>query len=240
MPLTRCQDNGTDGWKWGDQGKCYTYVKGNKSSEAEARKKALAQGLAIGDMQAQSKIIFDSNIPSSIIKYWKTQDRVIYILGNGLDRPFNKAHKLAKECDIPDNNVIFGNIKRLMKYRNINLYYTKTFQKDIKGLVHLTDGMELAIVGNMQEKWVTNATPNGPACPICLDLEALGWVSRGTLPPYRQAHSLIGGPNWNAPDSSCRCWKEVRNQTLGFSEESTLDNLLIIIDKHTHIENCNC
>lgn len=42
MPLKRCQANGTDGWKWGDAGKCYT--------GPNARKKALAQGIAMGDI----------------------------------------------------------------------------------------------------------------------------------------------------------------------------------------------
>lgn len=47
MPLKRCSDSGKPGWKWGDRGKCYTYKKGDPSSEKKAKKKAIKQGVAI-------------------------------------------------------------------------------------------------------------------------------------------------------------------------------------------------
>jgi phage head maturation protease len=49
MPLNRCQDDGKPGWKWGDAGTCYTYASGDESSEAAARKKAMAQAAAMGE-----------------------------------------------------------------------------------------------------------------------------------------------------------------------------------------------
>ena len=60
---------GMKGWSWGPSGKCYTYEPGNKASEAEAKKKAIAQGLAIGDLHAQSRIIFDSDIPADVVRW---------------------------------------------------------------------------------------------------------------------------------------------------------------------------
>ena len=39
MPLKRCTSNGKNGWKWGDEGKCYT--------GPGAKKKAIDQGIAI-------------------------------------------------------------------------------------------------------------------------------------------------------------------------------------------------
>lgn len=39
MPLKKCQDNGKDGWKWGDQGHCYT--------GEGAKEKAIKNGMAI-------------------------------------------------------------------------------------------------------------------------------------------------------------------------------------------------
>lgn len=47
MPLKRCQESGKPGWKWGNEGKCYTYTKGNPDSEKRAKKKAIKQGIAI-------------------------------------------------------------------------------------------------------------------------------------------------------------------------------------------------
>ena len=49
MPVNRCQLNNKPGYKWGDSGKCYTYVPGNRSSETKAKDKAVKQGIAIGE-----------------------------------------------------------------------------------------------------------------------------------------------------------------------------------------------
>jgi hypothetical protein len=45
MPVKPCTKNGKKGFKWGDQGTCYTY--NSNDSKEQARKKALAQGRAI-------------------------------------------------------------------------------------------------------------------------------------------------------------------------------------------------
>jgi len=50
MPTQRCSESGKPGWKWGNAGKCYTYTSGNKRSESNAKQKAVAQGLASGDI----------------------------------------------------------------------------------------------------------------------------------------------------------------------------------------------
>jgi hypothetical protein len=47
MPIQTCQFEGKPGYKWGDSGKCYTYTKGSKSSEANALAKAQVQGRAV-------------------------------------------------------------------------------------------------------------------------------------------------------------------------------------------------
>ena len=39
MPLKNCSENGKNGWKWGDEGKCYTGKDG--------KKQAIKQGIAI-------------------------------------------------------------------------------------------------------------------------------------------------------------------------------------------------
>jgi len=47
MPVQTCQSEGKPGYKWGTQGKCYTYTPGNKASEANAMAKANLQGRAV-------------------------------------------------------------------------------------------------------------------------------------------------------------------------------------------------
>lgn len=47
MPLQKCQLNGKIGYKWGKQGKCYTYTPGDKESRERAKEKAKRQGRAV-------------------------------------------------------------------------------------------------------------------------------------------------------------------------------------------------
>jgi hypothetical protein len=53
MPVKDCQDNNQQGYKWGSSGKCYTYTPNNEGSKKNAKKKALTQGLVIGDIQTK-------------------------------------------------------------------------------------------------------------------------------------------------------------------------------------------
>lgn len=49
MPIQRCQLNGKKGWRWGNEGTCYTYDPNSKASETKAKNKAKDQGIAIGE-----------------------------------------------------------------------------------------------------------------------------------------------------------------------------------------------
>lgn len=49
MPLKKCQNNGKDGWKWGDQGTCYT--------GKEGKNQAIKQGVAIEGPEKFAKIM---------------------------------------------------------------------------------------------------------------------------------------------------------------------------------------
>ena len=50
MPVKRCRSDNKPGWKWGSSGACYTYKSGDDKSSKRAKKKAVAQGIAIGDI----------------------------------------------------------------------------------------------------------------------------------------------------------------------------------------------
>lgn len=47
MPVQVCTADNKPGFKWGDQGKCFSYTSGNVISRNRAMDKALAQGRAI-------------------------------------------------------------------------------------------------------------------------------------------------------------------------------------------------
>lgn len=49
MPLKNCSDGGKDGWKWGDEGKCYT--------GKEGKKQAIKQGISIEGPEKFAKIM---------------------------------------------------------------------------------------------------------------------------------------------------------------------------------------
>lgn len=51
LPIKECRLEGEPGFKWGDEGKCYTYSPYNEGSKRNAKKKATAQGIAIGDIK---------------------------------------------------------------------------------------------------------------------------------------------------------------------------------------------
>ena len=60
MPVKNCQEENKPGFKWGDAGKCYTYNPDNEGSKRDAKKQAIIQGYAIGDMKLEGlRVSFD-------------------------------------------------------------------------------------------------------------------------------------------------------------------------------------
>lgn len=49
MPIKNCNENNKPGYKWGDEGKCYTYTPDNEGQRRNAKKSAILQGIAVGD-----------------------------------------------------------------------------------------------------------------------------------------------------------------------------------------------
>lgn len=63
-----------------------------------------------------------------------------------------------------------------------------------------------------EERWISVNPDPSNVCPICDDLQSLGWVEFGLLPPFQEAHSIIGEGNWKCPDSACMCTKDFRRR----------------------------
>lgn len=66
MPVKTCTEGGKSGFKWGDEGKCYTYT--DDASKEAARKKAIAQGAAIkmSDLEIQMQEIIVKTLPLAV------------------------------------------------------------------------------------------------------------------------------------------------------------------------------
>jgi len=63
MPVESCSFEGKPGFRWGNQGKCYTYTAGSESSMENARRSAQKQGLAArlsGYMEKENEVTTQS------------------------------------------------------------------------------------------------------------------------------------------------------------------------------------
>ena len=78
-----------------------------------------------------------------------------------------------------------------------------------QGILEMSNEEIIALRNIRLERWITSGDES--VCPICTELEEMGWVIRGTLPRYRKAHSTIGQGRWKASDSACRCNKETKS-----------------------------
>ena len=51
MPIQDCNLNELPGYKWGQDGKCYTYTPDNERERRNAKKNAIIQGYATGEFK---------------------------------------------------------------------------------------------------------------------------------------------------------------------------------------------
>jgi len=125
MPIHNCQIDNKPGYKWGDQGRCYEYTPNDADSKAEAKKKAVAQGVAIGDLEAigaqiqamkgqykfaAEKISFDFD---GVLSTRKGQALWIRVGGDYVITARNNSdalevYKITDRLNIPRPNVIFS------------------------------------------------------------------------------------------------------------------------------------
>lgn len=61
MPIQECSEGGEPGYKWGEEGKCYTYTAGSETSRKAARHRAHIQGISYEFAKGVS-IALDKNI----------------------------------------------------------------------------------------------------------------------------------------------------------------------------------
>ena len=54
MPVKNCTKDGKPGYKWGDAGACYTYNPNSEASKKDAKRRAVNQGIAIGDINLEA------------------------------------------------------------------------------------------------------------------------------------------------------------------------------------------
>ena len=140
MPLNTCTINGKDGYKWGDQGKCYT--------GRNAKKEAIAQGIAIGDYELEAtRVSFDYDDTLSTKKGKEMaleaikSGKSVYIITRRQRTAGSAVYNTAKELGIPADKVHFTNGKlkwETVKRLKIDVHYDNN-QNEIDKINELTD-----------------------------------------------------------------------------------------------------
>ena len=142
MPIKKCQINGQEGYKWGDEGKCYV--------GPDAKEKALKQGQAIGDYELETYNDYPKSASENACKVlrWRDEhgDEV-----DGMTRVgWTRANQLCKGENISRDTIArMASFKRHQKNAEISEEYKGTPWKD-KGYVAWlgwggTSGVEWAI-----------------------------------------------------------------------------------------------
>lgn len=169
------------------------------------------------------KILFNKDIPDFVIKQFTTKYEVHIWSGSKYYWPTKSAFKLAKMSGVNLAFVHFGAIETVLSQNKYEAFITNEEKwKDLNGYCQFIydDKLTLSKVDLaspvIQSRWNTR---DSDACPICVELASHGWVDVGTympynhvdypngvqMPPYRQAHSIIGQGNWKVGDDKCRC-----------------------------------
>jgi hypothetical protein len=189
--------------------------------------------------ESSLRIMFDKDIPVKVVKHFVDRGYKTFIWGG--DGFFNKqkpAFNLAKQSGVNQHNIFWGKLSWVKQNNDIDLFMSRDEMWDMDGFLHYYEDKTIMLaegdVGVIQERWVTKPeqTAGGKSCPICIELQRIGWVGRdetvqynypgGTidligLPPYRKAHSQIGGGKWKVSDYYCKCAKQFRIAPIGLS-----------------------
>lgn len=122
MPVKKCVINGVPGFKWGNEGKCYT--------GRDAKSKAIRQGIAIGGGEldlATEKISFDYD---GTITLARVKDKVRKLVEEGIDVYIISARNrkspmlnLATELGIPPSRVYAtgSNDEKIKKIKDLDI-----------------------------------------------------------------------------------------------------------------------
>jgi hypothetical protein len=153
MPITSCQSDKDPGFKWGDAGKCYTYNPKNEGSKNNARKKALAQGIAIGDIKLQGlNVSFDYHDTLTTDKGKKLlvkemdDKNTIYIISAAQHK--SELEPFANKYGIPLSRVFAtgSNQKKVDKLKELNIVRHYDNSQEVIDIAKDKEGLKTEIV----------------------------------------------------------------------------------------------
>jgi hypothetical protein len=153
MPIKSCESDKKPGFKWGDQGKCYTYEPKNEGSLRNARKKATSQGIAIGDIKFQDlRVSFDYHDTLTTDKGKKLLEKefkdnnLIYIISAAQDvkelLPFAEKYGIRKDRVFATGS----NQKKVDKIKELNIVRHYDNAQQVKDILDKRDDVKVELI----------------------------------------------------------------------------------------------
>jgi hypothetical protein len=134
MPLQYINKNGTCFARWGDQGKEYFYQCDDENSKEEAKKKALAQAVAIGEFAEQSF----NDYPESVKENAK---RGIELNAENNNKCATQVGKVRAQQLANGENVSIDTVRRMYSYLSrAETYYQGADKNDCGYISYLLWG----------------------------------------------------------------------------------------------------
>jgi len=126
MPVSLGRDKDGCFARWGKKGAKYHYECGNETSRLNARKKAIAQGVAIGEF-VDEKISFDfdgvltTSKGKDLIKKYIDENNIVYIISARSSK--DGLLKVANEVGVPESRVFAtgSNKAKVEKIKELNI-----------------------------------------------------------------------------------------------------------------------
>jgi hypothetical protein len=153
MPIKSCESDKKPGFKWGDQGKCYTYTPKNEGSKRNARKKATAQGIAIGDIKLEGlRVSFDYHDTLTTDKGKKLLEKefkdnnLIYIISAAQDikelLPFAEKYGIRKDRVFATGS----NQNKVDKIKELNIVRHYDNAQQVKDILDKRDDVKVELI----------------------------------------------------------------------------------------------
>jgi hypothetical protein len=160
MPIKSCQSDKIPGFKWGDAGKCYTYNPKNEGSKRNARKKATAQGIAIGEIKLEGlRVSFDyhdtltTDEGKRLLEKELKDNNLIYIISAAHDinelLPFAEKHGIRKDRVFATGS----NYNKVDKIKELDIVRHYDNSSQVDEISSKTDGLKAKIINITKEKF---------------------------------------------------------------------------------------
>jgi hypothetical protein len=159
MPVEGCKSEGKPGYRWGKEGKCYTYESGDESGRRKAKQRAIIQGEAIQksidvsvDLMPLEKIKVDEINANTVSKMDRLELLGMHFRLHELWGTHNRENSMEYRYVEPHTFIVQEMVKRGYEHKSVDLLdqltgifnqsemdedFNERFQLEIEGLMKL-------------------------------------------------------------------------------------------------------